>query len=54
MSSVVVGHISDRAIEEADTLSKVFRKKKRCDEKDPSILEFVKLIHPAREARFIP
>jgi len=54
VSSVAVGHISDKAIERADGLSKLFRKKKRYDEKDPSILKFVRLIHPAREARFTP
>ena len=54
VSSVAVGHISDKAIEKADRLSKVFRKLKRCDEKDPSILKFVRLIHPARGARFTP
>jgi len=35
-------------------LSKVFRKLKRFDEKDPSVLKFVRLIHPARGARFTP
>jgi len=54
VSSVAVGHISDKAIEKADKLSKVFRKRKCCNEKDPSILEFVRLIHPAREVRFTP
>jgi len=54
VSSVAVGHISDKAVEKADRLSKVFRKQKKCDEKDPNILEFVGLIHPARGARFIP
>jgi len=54
VSSVAVGHISDKAIEKADRLSKVFRKRKYCDEKDPSILKFVRLIHPARGTRFTP
>jgi len=54
VSSVAVGHISDKAIENADRLSKLFRKQGYCDEKDPSILEFLRLIHPARGARFIP
>jgi len=54
VSSVAVGHISDKAIENADKLSKVFRKQKRYDEKDPSLLKFVELIHPARGARFTP
>jgi len=54
VSSVAVGHISDKAIEKADRLSKVFRKRKHCDEKDPSVLKFVRLIHPARRARFTP
>jgi len=54
VSSVAVGHISDKAIEKADRLSKLFRKKKYCDEKDPGILGFVDLIHPARRARFTP
>jgi len=52
VSSVAVGHVSDRAIERADRLSKLFRKRKYCDEKDPSVLGFVELIHPARGARF--
>jgi hypothetical protein len=46
--SVAVGHISDKAIERANKLSKVFRKRKYWDEKDPDILEFVKMIHPTR------
>ena len=54
VSSVAVGHISDKAIERADRLSKLFRKRKYYDEKDPSVLKFVGLIHPAREARFTP
>jgi len=54
VSSVAVGHISDKAIEKADRLSKVFRKRKYCDGKDPDILDFVRLIHPARGARFTP
>jgi len=54
VSSVAVGHISDKAIEKADRLSKLFRKRSYCDEKDPSVLEFVRLIHPACEARFTP
>jgi len=54
VSSVAVGHISDKAIEKADGLSKVFRKRKYCDEKDPDILKFMRLIHPACEARFTP
>ncbi|MGC8896225.1 MAG: hypothetical protein ACP5LB_05625 [Candidatus Bathyarchaeia archaeon] len=54
VSSIAVGHISDRAIERADRLSKVFRRRRYCDEKDPDILEFVKMIHPARGARFTP
>lgn len=54
VSSVAVGHISDRAIEKADRLSKTFRRLNRYDEKDPNILEFVGLIHPACEARFTP
>jgi len=54
VSSVAVGHISDKAIEKADRLSKLFRKRKYCDEKDPDILKFVGLIHPARGARFTP
>jgi len=54
VSSVAVGHISDKAIEKADRLSKLFRKRKYCNEKDPNILEFVGLIHPARGARFTP
>jgi len=54
VSSIAVGHISDKAIEKADRLSKVFRRLNRYDEKDPSVLEFVGLIHPAREARFTP
>jgi len=54
VSSVAVGHISDKAIERADRLSKLFRKRKYYDEKDPSVLNFVGLIHPAREARFTP
>jgi len=40
VSSVAIGHISDKAIENADRLSKVFRKQKRYDEKDPSLLKF--------------
>jgi len=51
---VAEGRVSDRAIEKADRLSKLFRKRKHCDEKDPGVLAFVRLIHPAREARFIP
>jgi len=39
VASVAVKHISDKAIEEADKLSK---------------LKFVGLIHPARGARFTP
>ncbi|MCS7114051.1 MAG: hypothetical protein RMJ15_00045 [Nitrososphaerota archaeon] len=54
VSSVAVGHISDEAIERADKLSKVFRKRGYCDEKDPDILKFVRMIHPARGARFTP
>jgi len=54
VSSIAVGHISDKAIEKADRLSKLFRKRKYCDEKDPDILRFVRLIHPACEARFTP
>jgi len=54
VSSVAVGHISDKAVEEAHRLSKVFRGLKRFDEKDPSVLKFVGLIHPARGARFTP
>jgi len=54
VSSVAVGHISDKAIERADRLSKLFRKRKYYDEKDPSVLNFVGLIHPARGARFTP
>jgi len=54
VSSVAVGHISDKAIERADRLSKLFRKRKYYDEKDPSVLNFVRLIHPARRARFTP
>jgi aminoglycoside phosphotransferase family enzyme len=54
VSSVAVGHVSDKAIEKADRLSEAFRKRRYCDEKDPSVLEFVRLIHPARRARFIP
>ena len=34
VSSVAVGHISDKAIEKADRLSKLFRRRKYCDEKD--------------------
>ena len=54
VSSVAVGHVSDKAIEKADRLAKLFRKRKYYDEKDPSVLKFVGLIHPAREARFTP
>jgi len=54
VSSVAVGHISDKAMEKADKLSKIFRKQKYHDEKDPDILKFVRLIHPARGARFTP
>jgi len=54
VSSVAVGHVSDKAIEKADRLAKLFRKRKYYDEKDPSVLRFVRLIHPAREARFTP
>jgi len=54
VSSLAIGHISDKAIEKADRLSKLFRKQKYCDEKDPNVLKFVRLIHPAREARFTP
>jgi len=54
VSSVAVGHISDKAIEKADRLSKFFRRRKYCNEKDPSILKFVRLIHPARGTRFTP
>jgi hypothetical protein len=54
VSSVAVGHISDEAIEKADRLSKLFRKQKYCDEKDPDIMKFVGLIHPARGVRFTP
>jgi len=54
VSSVAVGHISDRAIEKADMLSRVSRRQKRYDEKDPDVLRFVGLIHPARGARFTP
>jgi len=54
VSSVAVGHISDKVIEKADRLSKLFRKRKYCDEKDPSVLNFVRLIHPARGTRFTP
>jgi len=54
VSSVAVGHISDKAIEKADKLSKMCRKRNYCDEKDPDILKFVRLIHPARGARFTP
>jgi len=54
VSSVAVGHVSDKAIERADRLSKLFRKRKYFDEKDPNVLEFVRLIHPARGARFTP
>jgi len=54
VSSVAIGHVSERAIERADRLSKVFRKQKRYNEKDPNILAFVKMIHPARGACFTP
>ena len=54
VSSVAVGHISDKAVERADKLSKAFRKQKKYDEKDSDILWFVRLIHPARGACFIP
>jgi len=54
VSSVAVGHVSDKAIERADRFSKLFRKRRYCDEKDPSVLGFVCLIHPARGARFTP
>ena len=54
VSSVAVGHISDEAIERADKLSKVFRKRGYYDEKDPDILKFVRMIHSARGARFTP
>ena len=43
-SSVAVGHISDKAIEKADRLSKLFRKRKYCDEEDPDVFGFVGLI----------
>ncbi|MEM2250237.1 MAG: hypothetical protein QXP16_06035 [Candidatus Bathyarchaeia archaeon] len=49
VSSIAVGHISDRAIERADKLSKIFRKRKYWDEKDPDILEFVKRFIPLAE-----
>jgi hypothetical protein len=54
VSSIAVGHVSDKAIEKADRLSKLFRKRRYCDEKDPDILKFMDLIHPARGARFTP
>jgi len=54
VSSIAVGHISESAIEKADRFSKAFRRMKYYDVKDPSILEFVRMIHPAREAYFIP
>jgi len=54
VSSIAIGHISEPAIEKADKLSKIFRKTKHYDLKDPNILEFVKMIHPARGACFIP
>jgi len=54
VSSVAVGHISERVLERADRLSKIFRKQKRYDEKDPDILLFKRMIHPARGACFIP
>ncbi|MFQ6086464.1 MAG: hypothetical protein ACE5OV_00305 [Candidatus Bathyarchaeia archaeon] len=54
VSSVAVGHISEKALERADRLSKIFRKQRRYDEKDPDILRFRRMIHPARGACFIP
>ena len=54
VSSIAIGHVSERALERANKLSKAFRKQKRYDEKDPDILAFVKMIHPAREACFTP
>jgi len=54
VSSIAMGYVSERAIERADKLSKAFRKQKRYDEKDPDILAFVKMIHPARGAYFTP
>jgi len=54
VSSVAIGHISERVLERADKLSKVFRRQKRYNEKNPDILWFERLIHPARGACFIP
>jgi len=54
VASVAVGHVSDKAIEKADRLSKLLRRRKYCDEKDPNVSKPADLIHPAREARFTP
>jgi len=54
VSSIAVGHISESAIEKADKLSKIFRRTKYYDVRDPNILEFMRMIHPARGAYFIP
>lgn len=53
-SSIATGHISEPTIEKADKLSKTFRKAKHYHLKDPDILQFVKMIHPARGACFTP
>ena len=54
VSSIAVGHISEPAIERADKLSKAFRKTKHYDLKNPDVLKFVGMIHPARGACFTP
>ncbi len=54
VSSIAIGHISEPTIEKADRLSKAFRKTKQYNMKDPNILKFLKMIHPARGACFIP
>jgi len=54
VSSVAVGHISDKAIERTDRLSKLFSKRSIMMKKTLTFLKFVRLIHPAREARFTP
>lgn len=54
VSSVAIGHISEPAIERADKISKRFRKQKRYETKNPDILKFAKMIHPARGAFFTP
>lgn len=48
VSSVATGHVSEKAIEKADKLSKIFRKQRRYDEKDPDILNFVNLVRKQR------